>query len=206
MRTLTTAAIAAALILTPSAALATPGHDPVTVCHKPGTPAEHEITVDRDALDKHLEHGDALGPCEVVTVPTEPTPDPDPTPTPEPTEEPTSTPTDPETVVPSPAPVVPAPTPSVEPTPVPSPPNTPAVEQPAPAPSASSPSTTSTPATTSPAPAPSVPASSASGASPTSRSELAVTGPREVLGLLSYAIALLAAGALAVVIARGRTR
>jgi hypothetical protein len=40
------------------------GHTPVTICHKPGTPAEHTITVDDDAVPAHLDHGDYLGPCQ----------------------------------------------------------------------------------------------------------------------------------------------
>ena len=39
------------------------GHDPVTVCHKPGTPAQHSLTFDDDAYLAHLNHGDTLGPC-----------------------------------------------------------------------------------------------------------------------------------------------
>lgn len=40
------------------------GHDPVTICHKPGTPAEHTIVVDDDAVEAHLAHGDYLGECQ----------------------------------------------------------------------------------------------------------------------------------------------
>jgi hypothetical protein len=40
------------------------GHTPVTLCHKPGTPAEHTITVDDDAVPAHLAHGDYLGECQ----------------------------------------------------------------------------------------------------------------------------------------------
>lgn len=40
------------------------GHDPVTVCHKPGTPAQHTLTFDDDGYEAHLAHGDTLGPCE----------------------------------------------------------------------------------------------------------------------------------------------
>lgn len=38
-------------------------HTPVTICHKPGTPAEHTLVVDDDAVPGHLGHGDFLGPC-----------------------------------------------------------------------------------------------------------------------------------------------
>jgi hypothetical protein len=40
------------------------GQEQVTICHKPGTPAEHTIVVARPALDAHLGHGDILGACE----------------------------------------------------------------------------------------------------------------------------------------------
>lgn len=53
------------------------GHTPVTICHKPGTPAEHTLVVDDDAVPAHLAHGDYLGPCEG----TPPPPPPDTTPT-----------------------------------------------------------------------------------------------------------------------------
>jgi hypothetical protein len=39
------------------------GHTPVTICHKPGTPAEKTLTVDDDAVSAHLGHGDHVGPC-----------------------------------------------------------------------------------------------------------------------------------------------
>ena len=35
----------------------------VTICHKPGTPAEQTLEIDDDALDGHLGHGDHKGPC-----------------------------------------------------------------------------------------------------------------------------------------------
>lgn len=46
------------------------GHTPVVICHKPGTPAQQELTVDDDAVPAHLAHGDTLGPCppEETTV------------------------------------------------------------------------------------------------------------------------------------------
>ena len=31
-------------------------HTPVTICHKPGTPAEHTLVVDDDAVPGHLGH------------------------------------------------------------------------------------------------------------------------------------------------------
>lgn len=40
------------------------GHTPVTVCHKPGTPAQQTLVVDDDAVPGHLGHGDTLGECE----------------------------------------------------------------------------------------------------------------------------------------------
>jgi hypothetical protein len=36
----------------------------VPICHKPGTPGEHTLTVPENALPGHLDHGDFLGPCE----------------------------------------------------------------------------------------------------------------------------------------------
>jgi hypothetical protein len=48
------------------------GHTPVTVCHNPGTPAQHELTFDDDGYEAHLAHGDTEGTCpaiEVVDVP-----------------------------------------------------------------------------------------------------------------------------------------
>ena len=35
----------------------------VTICHKPGTPAEKTIRIPRSALPGHLGHGDYVGPC-----------------------------------------------------------------------------------------------------------------------------------------------
>lgn len=39
------------------------GQNKVTICHKPGTPAQHTLTVAEPALSAHLGHGDTLGPC-----------------------------------------------------------------------------------------------------------------------------------------------
>ncbi len=56
------------------------GHTPVTICHKPGTPAEKTLVVDDDAVPGHVGHGDYLGPCgggettPTETTPTTPTP------------------------------------------------------------------------------------------------------------------------------------
>src|SRR5687767_8378779 len=63
------------------------GHTPVTICHKPGTPAEQTLVVDDDAVPGHLGHGDYLGACTTPTTP--PTEEPTEEPTQEPTEEPT---------------------------------------------------------------------------------------------------------------------
>ena len=38
-------------------------NDPVVICHKPGTAAEHTIVVDDNAVPGHLGHGDSLGEC-----------------------------------------------------------------------------------------------------------------------------------------------
>jgi hypothetical protein len=46
------------------------GHSPVTICHMPGTPAEHSLTVDDDAVPAHLAHGDYLGECALAPPPT----------------------------------------------------------------------------------------------------------------------------------------
>lgn len=45
------------------------GHDPVTICHKPGTPAEQTLVVDDDAVPGHLGHGDYLGACQTEEPP-----------------------------------------------------------------------------------------------------------------------------------------
>ena len=135
------AAVVACLVLfgavaTSSVAYATGGgHAPVTVCHKPGTPAEQTLTFDKSALKAHLAHGDALGACapkptpepSVTPTPTiaptptpTPTPTLDPTPEPTPTIEPTTPPTTPPTAPPTVEPIVP---PAVEPAPeLPAPP------------------------------------------------------------------------------------
>lgn len=51
------------------------GHTPVTICHKPGTPAEQELTVDDDSVELtgHLGHGDTIGPCPTQSTTTETT-------------------------------------------------------------------------------------------------------------------------------------
>ena len=36
----------------------------VTICHLPGTPREQTKTIRNRALDRHLGHGDTLGPCD----------------------------------------------------------------------------------------------------------------------------------------------
>lgn len=41
-----------------------PGQDKVTICHKPGTPAEKTMQVPPTAVDGHLGHGDTEGPCQ----------------------------------------------------------------------------------------------------------------------------------------------
>ena len=49
--------------LIPSRALAQ--QQKVTICHKPGTPAEETKEVSQSAVDSHLRHGDQLGPCQI---------------------------------------------------------------------------------------------------------------------------------------------
>jgi hypothetical protein len=66
-------------------------HTPVTICHKPGTPAEHTLTVDDNAVPAHLAHGDTLGPCPTSPTPTA-SPSSQPTATPEPSADPTDRP------------------------------------------------------------------------------------------------------------------
>ena len=51
-----------------AAAFATGGHDPVIVCHKPGTPAQHSLEIDKSALYAHLAHGDYKGACPGQTT------------------------------------------------------------------------------------------------------------------------------------------
>jgi hypothetical protein len=41
--------------------------DRVVICHRPGTPAEHTLTVAQPAVAAHVAHGDTLGPCEGYT-------------------------------------------------------------------------------------------------------------------------------------------
>jgi hypothetical protein len=45
----------------------------VTICHKPGTPAEKTKEVPQSAVDGHLGHGDHLGPCETTATTAAPT-------------------------------------------------------------------------------------------------------------------------------------
>jgi hypothetical protein len=58
--------------LIPSRALAQ--QQKVTICHKPGTPDEQTKAVSQSAVDRHLRHGDRLGPCESPTTSTTETP------------------------------------------------------------------------------------------------------------------------------------
>ena len=44
-------------------AQAPPGQSKVTICHKPGKPAEQTMEIPRTALRGHLGHGDSEGPC-----------------------------------------------------------------------------------------------------------------------------------------------
>ena len=52
--------------LIPSRALAQ--QQKVTICHKPGTPAEKTMEVPHSAVDGHLGHGDHPGPCGTTTT------------------------------------------------------------------------------------------------------------------------------------------
>ena len=99
--------VSGALVFAGSPAFAQYGHVPVTVCHKPGSPAEKSLTVDESAVPGHLGQGDYLGECTPAPEPTpEPTPTPEPEPTPEPTEEPTPEPTEEPVIEPAPEPIV----------------------------------------------------------------------------------------------------
>lgn len=33
------------------------------ICHRPSTPAEQTMRANTSALDRHLAHGDTMGPC-----------------------------------------------------------------------------------------------------------------------------------------------
>lgn len=83
-----TATVTPTATMTPTPT-ATPGRvDPVTICHKPDTPAEKTLTLPSvAALGGHMVHGDTMGPCAAWAPPT-------PTPTPQPGE-PTATPQSP---------------------------------------------------------------------------------------------------------------
>lgn len=61
-----------ALILASLPGVAMADVEKVTICHKPGTPAEKTLNVPASAVPGHLGHGDYLGECEG------PGPDPDP--------------------------------------------------------------------------------------------------------------------------------
>jgi hypothetical protein len=77
---------------------------PVTICHKPGTPAEQTLVVDDDAVPGHLGHGDYLGPCTDTPTgtPTAPVPSSVPTPTDTSTPVPSDVPSDTPTITPTP--------------------------------------------------------------------------------------------------------
>jgi hypothetical protein len=45
---------------------------PITICHKPGTPAEKTLVLPQAAVPGHLQHGDELGPCPDWTSPPAP--------------------------------------------------------------------------------------------------------------------------------------
>lgn len=48
--------------------LAQAAQDKVTICHKPGTPAEKTMDVPQQAVAAHIGHGDTMGPCEPTTT------------------------------------------------------------------------------------------------------------------------------------------
>jgi len=41
----------------------------ITICHKPGTPAEQTMDVPPNAVQGHLGHGDTMGACDQVPPP-----------------------------------------------------------------------------------------------------------------------------------------
>jgi hypothetical protein len=81
--------------ITPTPTLTTTETPPamVTICHKPGTPAEQTKTIPIQALPAHLGHGDIMGACVDATPTITPTETITPTPTITPTETITPTPT-----------------------------------------------------------------------------------------------------------------
>ncbi len=75
MKTVVTSAAVAMTLLFAAPAGAT--GKKVDICHKPGTSAEKTLTVPKQAVPGHLDHGDYLGECKtppVVTPPTTPPP------------------------------------------------------------------------------------------------------------------------------------
>jgi hypothetical protein len=62
--------IAAALSSLVPARFAAATPDKVTICHKPGTPAEKTMYLPESAIPGHLGHGDTLGVCGETITPT----------------------------------------------------------------------------------------------------------------------------------------
>ena len=52
-----------ALIFIPMSQVMAEPVDKMTMCHKPGTPAEKTIEVSPNAMHGHLIHGDTMGAC-----------------------------------------------------------------------------------------------------------------------------------------------
>ena len=122
--TLAVAALAAVLLTAGGSGVQAKPDGAVSICHKPGTPAEKTLTLPPSAIGGHMGHGDTEGACggTATATPTETEPTPTPTeseltatptesePTPTPTEsEPTPTPTESE---PTPTPTESEPTPT----------------------------------------------------------------------------------------------
>lgn len=57
-----------ALIIGLLAPAASAGGEQVTLCHKPGTPAEGTLVVAASAVDAHLAHGDTLHECGWMAI------------------------------------------------------------------------------------------------------------------------------------------
>ncbi len=64
-RKLVVGAVSIAAVCLGGTQLANADQDRITICHKPGTPAEKTLTVASPATGPHLSHGDQLGPCGV---------------------------------------------------------------------------------------------------------------------------------------------
>jgi hypothetical protein len=60
--------VGTALLLAAGIGPSAAGQAKVTICHKPGTADEHQLSVAQPAVQAHLAHGDTLGPCLVDQI------------------------------------------------------------------------------------------------------------------------------------------